>query len=66
MGIGVLLIVGLSILMGMVMIPTVIAVVGEFEMATDTPLYDIVKLLPIAFFGLIIIGCLWVASRMGD
>jgi len=64
MGIAVLLIVGIAVTIGLVTMPTVIDVAGAFNVAVDTPLYDIVQLLPIAFFGLIIVGALWAASRM--
>lgn len=61
MGIAVILVVGLALLMGLVMLPTVfdISVAGNLGIPADTPLYDIVNILPYAFFAIVIIGCFW-------
>lgn len=61
MGIAVLLIIGIALLMGLVMLPTIFAfsVASMWGIDAATPLYDIVNILPYAFLGILIIGCLW-------
>ena len=63
MGIVVLLVVGLAILMGFVMMPTIVEITDLFTAAAGTPLAAIISLMPFAFLGLIIIGCLWVVNK---
>ena len=63
LGIVMLLVVGIAGLVGLVMFPTVSTIVAEYTAESDTPLYDIVKLLPLAFIGLCIVGAIWAMSR---
>lgn len=65
MGVVVLLVVGVALLVGLVTLPTVFDAVELFNVAVDTPLYDIIQILPYAFLGLIVIGIFWsISSRM--
>ena len=59
MGIVVLLVIGIAGLVGLMILPTVFDIASAFSLVTDTPLYDIIQILPYAFGALIIIGIVW-------
>lgn len=63
MGIVVILVVGIALLVGFAMLPTVTATILGYTAAPATPLYDIVQLLPICFIGLVVLGAIWVVGK---
>ena len=64
MGIVKILVIPVALFVGLVLLPTVFnfSVASLWGISTDTPLYDIVNIMPYAFLTLIIIGCIWHAA----
>ena len=68
MGIVVLLVIGLGVLIGLVVMPTVVTIVDGYPTITGNatagePIEAIVNLLPFSFLVLMIIGSLWALHK---
>lgn len=59
MGIVAILVICVALLVGLITLPTVFDIVGMFDVATDTPLYSIIQLLPYGFLAIVILAAFW-------